>query len=224
MKGWQVEFHKKSSSVHEENPSALKAKPPVYNREIILSENKPPVSGETRAKKYKLNNKPFTTRKRGIKDKVKPFIKAHIIYSPPLKNEKEKEAARDNENRINLVVVYALFIVGLASLGLVVPSLINAWGIAALLIILGITLLIGSVSLSVDFLKEIRKQKLPYKKWPYKLIISFGIVLISAIFTGIFILLLALIFNLTSPLLILQVSIAFFILSTLAWLLLLMPD
>ncbi|MCC6369813.1 MAG: hypothetical protein IT236_02285 [Bacteroidia bacterium] len=118
----------------------------------------------------------------------KPGIINQVIKKVSLKNQDKV-----SNNGLHLLIVYSLLILGLALLALVITSLINAWGIAVLLFLAGVFCLALSIAASISFLNDIREEKSSDIKWPYKIIIAFGAMILSLLITGILILMLYLI-------------------------------
>ena len=97
-----------------------------------------------------------------------------------------KKADKGNDQGVfRLIAVYFLFIIGLVSICLIAVSLNNAWGIASLLALFGILTISLAIELSLKFIDKINNHKWLDKKWPYRLIISISIVILSLLISGI---------------------------------------
>lgn len=229
LKGWHIEkLSRKKTADSQRNTNIIEFKSARHNSMQTIEKTETE-STLNRNSEIKPMNSTYTCQSTGKPFPAKFFLKKPIGARAALKvdgpEENNHTAVEPEvlENRMQLLLVYSLFLIGITLLSLVFVSLINAWGVALALAVGGAISFIVSVGMSADRVKEIREKKMLLKTWPYKLIIAFGIVVLSSLFTLVFAVLLALVVS-TSPALLVPASLIFFVLFTIISLLVLLSE
>lgn len=228
-KGWHVEkrFHRAITPANKSQAVNLKSKEITSgNQTIPQMANELVVPHHILEKAITPSNK-FLGKK--INLPIKALPKKLTTINPQTFLREFKFSFQDKEeekghNFSQIIAVYSLFIIGLVLIFLVAVSLNNAWGIATALALFGILSLAISIALSLSFVDDINTLNLPEKKWPYKLIISFSLIILSLVVSIIFALAFALFFLEPNLSLVLAVTALFFLLSMIICFNFLLPD
>lgn len=228
-KGWHVEsmFHKASTPAIKSQALNLKSKDITCETQAMRQTANELVAPHRILDKAITSSNKFLGKKKNLTIKAVPIKVTTFKPQTFMKEFKFSFQGKEGEKSHNfsqIIAVYSLFTIGLILICLVAVSLNNAWGIAAAMALVGILSLAISVALSLGFLDEINTLNLPEKKWPYKLIISFSLIILSLVVSIIFALAFALFFLEPNLSLVLAVTALFFLLSIIICFNFLLPD
>lgn len=201
MSGWHFEkIHKKTTVVSNTNEAVanVRKNSSIKPANTKLTNTNPHFLKDSirqaKSEFLAIEKKPLFEPPKALSPE-KEVLKLPAKLNQYIKNNTAQKAAGTTNNRSHILLTYSVFLLGLTSLALVITSLINGWGIAAFLVVAGLILLALSIAMSASFLQDIRDGNSTETKWPYKIIIAFGAMILSLLITGILILILYLIIS-----------------------------